>query len=569
MKRILPYISYLWRFAAGYRRTTALRTLLGIVRVSVMLAFVWLSKTAIDCATGRIPSSTATLILWFALMALCMLTDLLLAQWVRYIESRSTMLLTNGVNRRLFSVLMMLPLTGSQSQFHSGDMLNRLTLDVRTLATFILSQLPSMVVMLFQLLASFAFLAWLNPYLALAPLLIMPLCVLGAKLYFRRQRAITAEIRTNESAVHVAIQEGLRHRLLLQSLECLGEIDRRLSLLMQSLDNSNRTQARLSSLSGAITRFGFVAGFLTAFGWGIFSLKAGVITFGTMTAFLQLVNRIQNPIANLAGYIPSFISTSVAIDRLREIDLPLAPSSASNPLPVERATLAAGHSSAPHSPLPSAGVRVADLTFSYTPSTPPILSHFSHDFTPGSRTMIVGATGAGKTTLIKLLLGLLRPQSGTVELYAPASTSTAPIPVGPATLSNFVYVPQGNSLLHGTIRDNLLLAYPAATPDEMAAALHTAVADFVFTLPQGLDTPCHEAGAGLSEGQAQRIAIARALLRPGSILLLDEFNSALDPSTASTLMERIAAHHPTSTLIIIAHHRTAIAPHCTSILTIA
>ena len=176
--------------------------------------------------------------------------------------------------------------------------------------------------------------------------------------------------------------------------------------------------------------------------------------------------------------------------------------------------------------------------------------------------MIAGATGAGKTTLIKLLLGLLTPDSGSIEIY----DDDVHLKVSPQTISNFVYVPQGNTLLHGTIRENLLLAAPDATDEQLREALHTAAADFVFELPEGLDTSCDEAGAGISEGQAQRIAIARALLRPGSILVLDEFNSALDVDTAETLMKRLTANRPDATILIIAHHRTAVAPYCDAVL---
>ncbi|MDE7386520.1 MAG: ABC transporter ATP-binding protein/permease [Muribaculaceae bacterium] len=548
MKRIVPYIHYLWHITEGFRRTAIVRTLLGVLRVGVVLSFIWLSKTAIDCATGRVPASTDKLIALFATMVVCLFSDVLLSQWARYIETRATMLMNNRVNRRLFNTLMTLPLVNGQQGFHSGDMLNRLTLDVRTVSNFALSQLPSMIVMLVQLMASFAFLAWLNPRLALAPVIIMPVCLLAGKLYFRRNRRLTREIREGESDMHVSIQEGLKHRMVLRSLECVDEMDNRLGFIQQRLNSSNREQARLSAASSAITRVGFILGYLTAFGWGIFSLKAGIITFGTMTAFLQLVNRIQHPIAGISGYIPSFVSTSVAIDRLSEIDVQL---------PAEDAT----HEC---KPMTRAGVRVRNLSFRYESDGNDILSRFSHDFKPGSRTMIVGSTGAGKTTLIKLLLGLLKPDTGTIEIYGDGVSRE----VSTSTLCNFVYVPQGNSLLHGTIRDNMLLASPRATDEQLARALHTAAADFVFDLPLGLDTSCDEAGGGLSEGQAQRIAIARALLRPGSILLLDEFNSALDADTATTLMERLSHSCPDSTIIIIAHHRTAIAPYCDTLLPI-
>ncbi len=519
------------------------------MKVGVMLAFIWLSKTAIDCATGRAADSSGSLEIWFALMVACMLTDLLLSQCVKYIDSRAVLLMNNRVNRRLFNVLMAMPLVNGQQGFHSGDMLNRLTLDVRTVSSFALVQFPAMVVLFVQLAASFAFLAWLNPYLALAPVIVMPVCLLAGKMYFKRHRRLTTEIRENESDMHVSIQEGLKHRMVLKSLECTDEMDRRLGSIQQRLNTLNKEQTRLIATNGSMTRLGFIIGYLTAFGWSIFSLKAGVITFGTMTAFIQLVNRIQHPIAGITGYLPSFVSTSVAIDRLREIDVSL---------PMEKGE------DAECQPLPSAGIRVENLSFRYESEGTDVLSLFSHDFKPGSRTMIVGSTGVGKTTLIKLLLGLLKPDSGSIEIYGDGHSRN----VSSSTLCNFVYVPQGNSLLHGTIRSNLLLAAPGATDARLAQVLHIAAADFVFDLPLGLETSCDEAGGGLSEGQAQRIAIARALLRPGSILLLDEFNSALDAETAATLMQRLSDSCPTATIIIIAHHRSAIAPHCDTLLEI-
>lgn len=549
MKRIIPYIQYLWRISDGFRGTTLTRTIIGIVRVALALAFIWLSKTAIDLATGRVRAGDGELARWFGFMVACLLADVILSQWSRYVETRALMRMNNSLSRRLFNVLISMPLVNGRQGFHSGDMLNRLTLDVRNLSSFTLSEIPSMVVMIAQLVGSFLFLAWLNPFLALAPVVIMPVCLLASKLYFRRQRRLTAAIREGESEMHVSIQEGLKHRLVLKTLECIDVIDRRLGSIQHGLDSSNREKARLSAASSGLVRLGFVLGYLTAFGWSIFSLEAGVITFGTMSAFIQLVSRVQTPIAGLTGYIPSFISASVAIDRLREIDIELPEAQA----PEEGR------------PMERAGVRVSDLTFRYEADSANVLTSFSHDFKPGSRTLIVGSTGAGKTTLIKLLLGLLKPDAGTIEIYGDGGVSRK---VSSATLRDFVYVPQGNSLLPGSIRDNLLLAAPDASDERLAEVLHIAAADFVFTLPQRLDTSCDEAGGGLSEGQAQRVAIARALLRPGAIMLLDEFNSALDVDTAATLMRRLSESCPDATIIIIAHHQSAIAPYCDAVLPI-
>jgi ABC-type bacteriocin/lantibiotic exporter with double-glycine peptidase domain len=262
-----------------------------------------------------------------------------------------------------------------------------------------------------------------------------------------------------------------------------------------------------------------------------------------MTAFLQLVGQIQRPLVELSSQLPAVIHATASIDRLMELEA----------LPREE-------DEAPILMPAPAGVCLEDVTFSYPDSDRNILQDFSYDFTPGSRTAIVGPTGVGKSTLIRLMLALLRPLKGGVFVYGGNRVEASP-----ATRCNLVYVPQGNTLFSGTVRENLLMGNPDATDDQIRKVLHTAAADFVLELPDGLDTQCFESGAGLSEGQAQRIAIARALLRPGSILLLDEFSSALDADTESVLLERLTSELPDHTMIFITH-RDRIIDFCDSVL---
>jgi ABC-type multidrug transport system fused ATPase/permease subunit len=193
---------------------------------------------------------------------------------------------------------------------------------------------------------------------------------------------------------------------------------------------------------------------------------------------------------------------------------------------------------------------VDHLTYSYPGAAEPVLNDFSCQFPAGKMTVIAGPTGIGKSTLIRLVLGLLKPEDGSVTVGG--------FPAGSALRGNFMYIPQGNSLLSGTIRSNLQLAAPHATDEEIKAALTTAMAQFVLGLPEGLDTPCGEVGSGLSEGQAQRIAIARALLRPGGVLILDESTSALDPETERQLLENLnKEYHGRKTVLFISHREAA------------
>ena len=288
----------------------------------------------------------------------------------------------------------------------------------------------------------------------------------------------------------------------------------------------------------------FQAGYVVSFMWGVLGISQGSVTYGMMTAFLQLVGQIQRPLLDMSSQIPSIIHATASVDRIMELEA----------LPCEEY-------SEPVFLKDVAGISVEELSFSYPDASEAVLDGFSYDFKPGSRTAIVGPTGVGKSTLIRLLLALLKPKKGKVSVY----NSSERYPVSASTRCNLVYVPQGNSLFSGSVRENLLMGNPEATQEQMCEALKTAAADFVLQHPDGLDMQCFEAGGGLSEGQAQRIAIARALLRPGSILLLDEFSSALDAETESTLLERLTSELPDHTMIFITH-RDRIIDFCDSVL---
>ena len=268
-------------------------------------------------------------------------------------------------------------------------------------------------------------------------------------------------------------------------------------------------------------------------------MSAGTLTFGGMTAFLQLVNKIQSPARNLTKLAPAFVSVFTAAERLMEL--------AAEPLEEQGEQIAVG---AP------CGIRLENVTYRYEDGTRDVISNLSFDFRPGSCTAILGETGAGKTTLVRMLLALMKPNKGCITLYNNEVEHT----LSPRLRCNFVYVPQGNTLMSGTIRDNLRLGKPSATDEEMKDALQMSCADFVFALPDGLSTKCGEQGGGLSEGQAQRIAIARALLRDKQIMVFDEATSALDGDTECRLLRNILDNN--SRTVIFITHRHAVLQYC-------
>ena len=260
----------------------------------------------------------------------------------------------------------------------------------------------------------------------------------------------------------------------------------------------------------------------------------------------------------MLNMVPQFIQASASIDRLTELEQVEVEETGFSGIP---GSSEISRSSGSLHPL---GVKVEDVSFKYADGDREILTHFSFDFKPGSKTALMGHTGAGKTTLFRLLLALTKPNKGTMAVYDSQGQQT----ISEQTRSNFVFVPQGNTLMSGTIRYNLLLARPDATDEELDDVLHTAMADFVLDLPDGLDTECGERGSGLSEGQAQRIAIARGLLRPGGILLLDEISASLDEATERELYRRLFAKYPGKTMIFITH-RPVVCELCDQVIKIS
>lgn len=508
------------------------------------IAFVYVSKKLVDVAVAILGghSVAAGLNAWAVALALVILVRVLLNALRSYLQTRTEAALKNRLRYNLFNVLLHVRNDGS-SRHHSGDLLNRMQEDVRQVASTLAGAIPNLFGTLLQFLAAFAFLIYLDLRLALVVVVIVPIGLVVGKLVTSRIRNLTLDIRSSDSRVQSHIQESFQHLTLLQTLEYAGTSSDTLGGLQGRLYGNEMRRARFSILSRIVISLAFSAGHAVAFLWGVWGISEGTVTYGMMTAFLQLVGQIQRPLVDLSSQIPAIIHSTASIDRIMELEA-LPREDEADPVLL---------------PSPS-GVVFDNVSFSYPDSDRKILDGFSYDFRPGSRTAIVGPTGVGKSTMIRLMLALLKPDTGSVNIYSGSS-----FPASPATRCNLVYVPQGNTLFSGTIRENLLMGNPDASEAELRKVLHTAAADFVFDLSSGLDTQCFESGAGLSEGQAQRIAIARALLRPGSILLLDEFSSALDAETESALLERLTSELPDHTMIFITH-RDRIIDFCDSVL---
>ena len=544
-------LRWLWRVLRGNRRQVVLNATLGLMGVACSLLMVWAMQRAIDTAAGVRPGSIYWRVALMGVIIACEFALNISKVWIKNILGVKAQ---NRMQQQMLDRLLRAEWRG-KDRYHSGDIINRLEQDVQTVVSFVTETLPTTLSTVTLFVGAFFYLLQMDVWLACITVAILPMFILVSRIYVAQMRKYTRRVRNSDSQVQSLLTETVQNRMLIKTLEAGDRMVDRLGDTQTVLREHVRQRTKFSIVSNLFVNGGFSLGYLVAFLWGAVRMSAHTITFGQMTAFLQLVFRIQGPARDLTRLAPAFVSVFTAAERLMELEEAPQEQQGEGVL------------------LPSpCGVRLTDVTYAYEDADQPVLNRLSFDFRPGTCTAVLGETGAGKTTLVRLMLALIRPQQGTVDIYSGQSgdsrnigdSGTSTCAISPRHRCNFVYVPQGNTLLSGTIRDNLLMGCPDATDDDLWRVLRLVCGDFVATLPQGLDTVCTEAGGGLSEGQAQRIAIARALLRNRSIMLFDEATSALDPDTERQLLENILSDR--SKTVIFITHRPAVVDYCDQVL---
>lgn len=500
--------------------------LLGILEVIVSLLQIWTVKRVIDSASINTGESiirsigilTLLIVLGFALTAF--------STWVGNIEG------TRAKNNMRQRILHKLLLSKDSSKLHSGDIVNRIEIDVSTIINFVGYKIPESASGLIMFAAAIVCLYHLDHYL---PILVFGVIVISlaiSRIYIKKMHKLIKDVRESEGNIQAVIQDSIQNRSLLKVLEATQIITERFSFVQSNLFGNMKKSTSFSIRASAIVSAGESFVYILTFLWAALRMSAGTLTFGGMTAFLQLINKVYRPLRNLYGILPSFVGAVTSAERLMEMenwDKELN----DNPIKMDG----------------PCGIMLDNVSFSYDDSSEDVISNLSFDFRPGTSTALIGKTGTGKTTILRLVVALAVPQKGHVRAY----NEKGSFETSSSMRCNFIYVPQGNTLMHGTIRDNLLLGNPSATDEEIYEMLHVCCADFVRSIPNGLDTLCHENGGGLSEGQAQRITIARGLLHGGEILILDEVTSALDEETTKELLDNLFENYADRTLIFATH----------------
>ena len=465
MGSIRDNIRWAWQASAGRRAAIALCCVMEVLHIAVSMVFIWISKHIIDIATGN---SDGTLGASIVYLVVCVLVQQGLSIACTRMEIIYEIRLRGKLRQRLFTKIMDSRWTGRESM-HSGDFLNRLMEDVQEVSETLCLTVPRIAATVAQLVLATLLISKIDVRLAAMLFFIMPVALVLSKSFFLRLRKLSRDIKDTDSKVQSHIQENIRHRMLISAFEQTDAVSDTLYGLQENLTRKVTAKTDYALFSRTLIRLGFAAGYATVLIWGAYGLMNGTLTFGIMAAFLQLVSQIQRPAVEFSRLAPGLIRTSASIERLCEIDF----------LPQEEHGEQIMMAGCP-------GIRISGLDYSYPDSTRRVFSNFSYDFTPGSRTEIIGETGIGKSTLIRLILAQLSPNSGRITLY----DNEKEVPAGAMTRCNFIYVPQGNSLISGTIRENLMLGKPDATEEEMTGALYDAAAEFVMEITDGLATIC-------------------------------------------------------------------------------
>lgn len=521
-------------------------TLLSIAMAmcGVMLALV--SKGVVDVSTGK---ESGQLIEKIFLLFGVILAQVILQALNSNFTIRATGHLVMDLKNHVFSALLKKDWQ-SVSAYHSGDLLNRLYNDINVIVTGVIGLIPTFLSLITRMVASLWYLFLLDPTFSVVIVIVGPLIVLFSRVYSKKMKFFHKKVQETDGKINSFMQESIQNLLMIKSFHSEDYIVEQSSLLQKIGYKLKIKRNTISIFANVVLYLTFSAGYYLALAWCAFRLASGAITYGSMVAFLQLFNQVQTPFMNLSSLLPQYYNMIASAERI--IELELLPDEANLNQKLDLGDVYAQLNE----------ITLKDVSFSYDKDF--ILEDTSFTIKKGDFIAIAGTSGVGKSTMLKLILGIIMPQQGEIYLRL-QNNSTLSIDMNARRL--FAYVPQGNMILSGSLRDNIKFSNESASDE---AIIHCAkladIWNFICELPDGLDTQIGERGLGLSEGQVQRIAIARALLYDAPILLLDEATSALDEKTEKQVLENLKSLEG-KTCIIISHKRAAL-EICNRVITI-
>lgn len=534
---------WIYLYASKYWKAIIYYILIGILGTGMGLAGSVASKYLIDAVTGYDKSNIAIVVSIIIGMAL---GNLATGAITSRISTKISLKVNNEIQADIYYKIMNTDWE-SISTFHSGDILNRFNGDVNTVASSVLGWLPSLITRLLQFLGTLAIILYYDPTMAVIALLSAPVTLLLSRMLVTRMRQYNKKMKQISSEVMAFNEESFQKLKIIKCFDLNDYFLSKLRKVQKSYTDYAMDYNRFSIYTSTfMSLVGMVVSYAT-FGWGVYRLWSGAITYGTMTLFLQLSGNLSSGFSSLVSMVPSAIGATTSAGRLMAIiNLPREEEKYSHIVnKIDNSTKNEGLT-----------IELSHINFHYQ-GRDKVLQDVSMCARPNEIVAIVGPSGEGKTTLINIMLGLLNPFNGEARII---DSHGQVAPVSKATRKFFSYVPQGNQIFSGTIAENLRLIKPDATDEELVKALEAACAyDFIKNLPEGIYTEIGENGCGFSEGQSQRISIARALLRDAPVMLLDEATSALDPTTEKNVLKGIMEFRKNHTCILTTHRKSVLA----------
>ena len=526
------YAKWLMKYSKPYMGRIALMMVFSIMSTVVSLWMVQISKTIIDNATGGNKFVTL-LIVYFCLMISMQIVGIVSTLLSAVLNEKFSF----GIRKQIYDKIIRSHWMDVK-RYHTGDLMTRLTSDAGAIADGIIGTIPSIIILFVELLMVFVTLFIYSPLLALFAMLVAPVAAVVSFFLGKKLKKLQVKVQESESNYRSFLQESLANLLVVKSFANEDYSVDRLTTLREERFSWVFKKTKMSIASSTVMSMTFQLGYIVAFAYGAWQISTGQITYGTMTVFLTLVNRVQSPIIGLAQQIPRVVSVLASAGRV--IELQSIPMEERLPEKVTSDKI---------------GVDIKNLTFGYTDEI--VLDDVSLNIKPGEFVAVIGESGIGKTTLLRIIMSFMGNYTGKVDFYDENGLTD---PANANTRRFISYVPQGNTLFSGTVRENIRMGKLDATDEEMWDALKLSAGyDFVKELPNGLYTVIGERGHGISEGQAQRIAIARAFVRKAPLLILDEATSALDENTEKEVIKGLQQLEPRPTCIVVTHRKSILA----------
>ena len=535
---------WIWQYGKRYWKSMVVYTLLGIAGSGVSLVSSFISKDLIDIITGH---QTGKLLSTFAAMIGFSIANILFSQASTYASTFINLKVDSEIKNDIFAKMLVTDWE-SLTDYHTGDLVTRWSSDASNISSGILNWIPNLVIYIFRFISALSVVLYYDPTFALFALIGIPFSAILSKPLLRRMSNNNAKSAAMNAKMYGFNQETFFNIQTIKAFDLIHFYIERLKSLQKEYIQMRMDFQKMSMLTSILmTLIGFIVSY-SCYGWGIYRVWSNAITYGTMTMFLSLSGTLTSSVNSLAGLVPSAVSLTISAGRLMDIvEMPQEDYSHDDQvIAFEKDHRAEG-----------IGIAMQDLSYSYNTGTE-VFRNASMEAYPHEIVALVGPSGEGKTTMLRLILSLLQPSGGSYHVCAGDNHRTQ-IEMSPSTRKLFSYVPQGNTMFSGTIAENMRNVKPDATDEEIIHALQLACAwDFVEKLPDGIQSMVKERGGGFSEGQAQRLSIARALLRHSPILLLDEATSALDVATERKVLKNIMQDTYPRTCIVTTHRPTVL-----------